>query len=92
MPDRAVDAATVAADGRRRLRCVADDAVFAYARHGHDFYRSRDDQLWAHESDGVLLSARSGTLLARRVGNVFYDIESDVPLYYEGEHGASHCI
>ncbi len=76
----------VGSDGaRRRLSRFADDA-FAYALHGHDFYRMSDHELWAHESDGLLLSARSGTPLARRDGHVFYDIETNVPLYYEDTH------
>ncbi len=68
----------------RRLLCrLSVDEVFAYAVGGHDFYRAGDHELWAHESDGLLLSARSGGPLARRDGRVFYDIESDIPLYYE---------
>jgi len=70
-------------DWRRRLCRISVDEVFAYAVAGHDFYRAGDHQLWAHESDGVLLSARSGNPLARREGSVFFDIESNVPLYYE---------
>ena len=42
-----------------------------------------DHELWAHESDGLLLSARFGTPLARRIGNVFYDIDTNAPLYHE---------
>lgn len=68
---------------RRRLCRFSVDEVFAYAVAGHDFYRAGDHALWAHESDGLLLSARSGRPLARRDGKVFYDIESDEPLYYE---------
>ncbi len=69
---------------RRRRLCRFDDCeVFAYALTGHDYFRAADDTLWAHESDGMLLSARSGSPLARRVRNAFYDIESNVPLYYE---------
>ncbi len=68
---------------RRRLWRLSVDEVFAYAVAGHDFYRAGDRMLWAHESDGLLLSARSGTPLARRDGQVFYDIESGLPLYYE---------
>jgi len=78
----------VPADGRRCLCHVADHALFAYAMTDHDFYRAADHQLWAHESDDLLLSARFGTPLARRSGNVFYDIETNVPLYHEGGHGA----
>jgi hypothetical protein len=73
-------------DWRRRLCRVSVNEVFAYAIRGYDFYCASDHMLWAHESDGVLLSARSGTPFARRVGNLFHDIESNVPLYYEEEH------
>ncbi len=86
--DPAPAAARVAAgvrDGRRRL-CRFNDDAFAYAMHGHDFYRCSDHELWAHESDGLLLSARSGTPFARRDGRVFYDFETNVPLYYEDMH------
>jgi hypothetical protein len=75
--------AAVPGDWRRQLRRISVDDVFAYAVTGHDFYRARDRALWAHESDGLLMSARSGTILARRDGSIFYDVESDVPLYYE---------
>ena len=70
-------------DPRRRLCTFAFDEVFAYAMHGHDFYRVGDNSLWAHESEDLLLSARSGRPLARRTGNVFYDFDSNAPLYYE---------
>ena len=35
------------------------------------------------ETDGRRFSARWGTPPARRVGNVFYDLESNRPLYVE---------
>jgi len=76
-------------DVRRRLRRVEDAEVFAYAKRGHDFFRASDHMLWAHESDDLLLSARSGTPLARRVGEVFYAFESDVALYYEDIHAGA---
>ena len=67
----------------RRLSHVANNAVFAYAAGGHDFYRAHDNELWAHESDDLLLSARSGAPLARRVGKMFHDIATNAPLYHE---------
>ena len=71
-------------DGRRYLCSVDDGEVFAYATPtGHDFFRNADHMPWAHESDGLLLSARSGAPLARRSGTVFYDITNDELLYYE---------
>lgn len=69
-------------NGHRRLCLVTANEVFAYAV-GHDFHRAADHELWAHESDGLLLSARHGTPLARRVGNVFYDVATNAPLYHE---------
>ena len=72
------------ASARRRLSGVSiDDDVFAYAVGRFDFYRAADHSLWAHESDGLLLSVRSGAPLARRDGNLFYDLASNAPLYFE---------
>ncbi len=74
----------VSAAGRRYLCTFEDGQVFAYATPtGHDFFRAVDHMPWAHESDGLLLSARSGAPLARRTGNLFHDIVSNMPLYYE---------
>ena len=69
-------------DLRRRLCRFDDGQEFAYAR-GHDFFRASDHVLWAHESDDLLLAARSGIPFARRVGKAFHDIDSNTPLYYE---------
>jgi len=88
------EAGSVPADWRCRLCRISVDEVFAYAVAGHDFYRAGDHELWAHESDGLLLSARLGSPLARREGRVFYDIENDLPLYYEDrptEPGPEHA-
>ncbi len=74
----------VARADRRRCLCRFDDGeVFAYSVSGHDFLRASDDELWAHESDDLLLSARTGSPLARRVRKAFHDIDSNVPLYFE---------
>jgi hypothetical protein len=71
-------------DAPRRTLCrFAVDDTFAYATQGHDFYRAADDELWAHESDGYLLAAHSGTPFAHRRGRVYYEVESEEPLYYE---------
>ena len=67
---------------RRRLRRADDGREFAYAR-GHDFIRNRDQTLWAHVSDGVLRSARSGEALAYQLGTTFYDYRTRRPLYYQ---------
>jgi len=66
---------------QRRLCRFDDGEEFAYAR-GHDFFRASDHELWAHLSGDLLLSARSGTPFARRVGKAFHDVETDVPLFY----------
>ena len=73
----------VQVDGHRFLDRVEDGEPFAYATHGHDFYRVSDNVLWARESGAMLLSARSGLALARRVGSVFHDIESLLPIYQQ---------
>ena len=71
-----------APNGHRRLARFTANEAFAYGV-GRDFRRVADHSLWAHESGDWLLSARSGTVLARRVGTVFYDIETGAPLYHE---------
>jgi hypothetical protein len=72
-------------DGGRRYLCSVDGGeVVAYATPtGHDFFQAADQMPWAHESDGLLLSARSGAPLARRSGTVFHDLTTDELLYYE---------
>jgi hypothetical protein len=67
----------------RRLCRLSIDEVFAYAVAGERFYRASDQSLWAVERDGLLVSARSGSVLARRDGSVYCDVESGLPLYYE---------
>jgi signal transduction protein with GAF and PtsI domain len=67
---------------QRQLCRFDDNQVFAYKR-GHDLIRVADHTLWAHESGEILLSARSGRPIARRVGKTYLDVESDTPLYYE---------
>jgi hypothetical protein len=70
--------------GHPRCLCRFDDgAVFAYAERGHEFIRASDRELWAVERDDALVSARSGELLALRRGRVYFEIETDAPLYYE---------
>ena len=69
---------------RRTLYRTTDGSAFAYTRRRYDYLRTLDHTCWAHERDGLLVSTRSGAALARRVGDVFYDVESNVPLYYEG--------
>jgi hypothetical protein len=91
-PDPAAGLRATHAAARRRLRRIADDGVFAYAMRGHDFYRAADHILWAHESDDLLLSARSGTPLARRVDDVFYDLQTNVPLYYEDSQAGALTV
>ena len=71
-------------DERPRCLCRFDDGVvFAYAERGTDFIRASDRELWAVERDDTLVSARSGVVLARRRGRVFFAVENDAPLYYE---------
>ena len=84
-PERIMAVHDASKGARRHLSRFADEP-FAYALHGHDFYRARDHELWAHESDGLLMSARSGTPFARRDGSVFFDLETNLPLYFEHGH------
>jgi hypothetical protein len=68
---------------RRRLLCRFDDhRPFAYA-YGRDFIRCSDHTLWAHLTNGKLLSARSGQLLAYQHDNLFYDADTHQPIYYQ---------
>jgi hypothetical protein len=62
---------------------AVEDTPFAYARREHDFYRLKDHVLWAHESEDALVSARSGVRIAYRIGRVYYDTATQLPLYYE---------
>ena len=67
-------------------RCICrfdDGMVFAYAERGHDFIRASDRELWAVERDDMLVSVRSGHVLAHRRGRVYFAAENDAPLYYE---------
>jgi hypothetical protein len=86
-----VPGAEVRADGARTSRClrqVADGEVFAYATRGSHFFRASDGVSWARQRGDLLVAARSGAPLARRVGQVFYDVQSHLPLYYESIGGA----
>ena len=71
------------ADHPRCLCRFDDGAVFAYVERGREFIRASDRELWAVQRDDVLVSARSGAVLARRRGPVFFEAETDEPLYYE---------
>ena len=59
-----------------------DRSPFAFAR-GDEFIRYADHTRWARLCDDRLLSMRSGACLAYRIGSVFCDAESGVPLYYQ---------
>ena len=68
------------------LRCLCrfeDGAVFAYAERGNELTRASDRELWAVERNDTLVSVRSGVVLARRRGRVYFEAETDAPLYYE---------
>jgi len=68
---------------RRQFLCRFDDhRPFAYAR-GHDYIRCADHALWAHLTNGKLLSARSGCPLAYQRDNIFYDANTHQPIYYQ---------
>ncbi len=70
----------------RTPRCLCrfeDGTVFAYAERGREFIRASDRELWAVERDETLVSVRSGGVLARRRGRVYFEADDDMPLYYE---------
>jgi hypothetical protein len=77
------DAPGTPADHQRCLVRFDDGEVFAYIERGHEYVRTRDHELWATERDDMLVSARSGLPLAYRRGKVFFEPNSDEPLYYE---------
>ena len=67
-----------------RYLCRVDDrTVHAYASTRRDFRLASDDTLWAHESHGWLLAATSGTRFAHRVGTIYYDADTETPVYFE---------
>ncbi len=71
-------------DDARPWLCRTEDLQpFAYAR-GRDFFRRADHRCWAHlDDDQRLVSSRSGRAIAYRIGHVFYDSDTDAPIYYE---------
>jgi hypothetical protein len=79
-------ASTGNSDVRAWLRRVKGASAFAYAGHDPEGIRASDRAQWAPERHGLLFSARSGMPLARRVDDVFYDLETDTPLYYQEAH------
>jgi hypothetical protein len=64
-----------------RYLYTADDVLFAYAPGRRDFFLAGDDQLWAHESHGWLIAAKSGVALAHRTGDVYYGAVNGERLY-----------
>ena len=64
-----------------RYLYTADDELFAYAPGRRDFFRSGDDQLWAHESHDWLIAAQSGVALAHRTGDFYYAAGDGERLY-----------
>lgn len=71
----------------RYLYRVDDDQLFAYAPQRRDFFLASDKSLWAHESHNWLLSATSSARLVHRIGRVYYDVDTSLPLYYETSQG-----
>lgn len=65
----------------RYLLKAEDDKLFAYAPGRRDFFTTADDRLWAHESHGWLIAAKSGEALAHRTGDVYYGAVDGKPLY-----------
>ena len=67
----------------RYLCNVDDQKLHAYAKTRRDFLLASDDSLWAHESHGWLLMALTGAQVAHRVGDTYYDAQTQEPLYFE---------
>jgi hypothetical protein len=67
----------------RYLCRVDDNSLHAYASTRRDFHLASDDSLWAHESHGWLLGATTGARFAHRVGSIYYDAQTEAPVYFE---------
>ena len=65
------------------LMRLEDQRPFAYTRDRREYRRMADNSAWAHESDGWLVSARSGRPLAMQVGNFYLDATTLSVLYFE---------
>jgi hypothetical protein len=65
------------------LMRLEDQRPFAYTRDRREYRRLADDSTWALESDGWLVSARSGRQLAIQVGNFYLDATTLSLLYFE---------
>jgi hypothetical protein len=65
----------------RYLYTTADDQLFAHAPGRRDFFKEGDDRVWAHESHGWLIAAKSGETLAHRTGDVYYGAVDGERLY-----------
>jgi hypothetical protein len=62
---------------------LPDQRPFAYTQDHREYRRVADHSTWARESDGWLVSARSGRQLAIQVGNFYLDPETLSLLYFE---------
>jgi hypothetical protein len=76
-----LELAVIEAPARCLYRCD-DGEVFAYAQRGNEFVRVSDHQVWAHEHDDQLVSARSGEALAYRRGDFYYELGTGLGLYF----------
>jgi anti-anti-sigma factor len=77
-------------DGPKRANGAAtylfrvDEATpFAYASSRHDFSLVADDRVWAHRSHSWLIEAGSGTVLAHRLGDSYFSVDTSERLYVE---------
>jgi hypothetical protein len=69
-----------------RYLYTADNQLFAYAPGRRDFFLSGNDQLWAHESHGWLIAAKSGETLAHRTGDVYFGAVDGAAMYRLAAH------
>ena len=65
----------------RYLFRPGEDTPFAYTRGRRDFFLVSDDTLWAHESHDWLVAAQTGSLLAHRTGDRYYNAVDGHCLY-----------
>jgi anti-anti-sigma regulatory factor len=77
------DAARLGRSAPTYLFRVDEAQPFAYASSRHDFSLVADDRVWAHRSHSWLLEAGSGTVLAHRVGDSYFSVDTSECLYVE---------
>ena len=67
----------------RYLYRAGESTPFAFASSRRDFSLLDTEGVWAHESHGWLIEARSGVVLAHRTRTSYFSVDSGVCLYSE---------